>query len=205
VFDGLLSDLGNVVESYPDWHPILTAPPKDPSCHHVYNLGHVPAYRGIDHTVRFVKGFVTCPYSEESADMIVDAVAEIPELTAYKMSDQLYADNTYPVVVIANELELESDGTIRSEDALKYFIEQLARETRTSLVAETWWNVRELVLGNPHGARSSLFVNQHAGGHMRKILEACNNIWPNKRMVTRNAIEKEARYYQQKYSSTGIG
>src|SRR3546814_17303431 len=39
-------------------------------------------------------------------------------------------------------------------------------------VAETWWNVRSLILGSPHGSRSSLFVNQHTGVHMRKILEA---------------------------------
>ncbi len=32
-----------------------------------------------------------------------------------------------------------------------------------------------LILGRPHGARSSLFVNQHVGVHMRKILEAFNN------------------------------
>lgn len=175
VFDGLLSDLGNVVESYPDWHPILTAPPKDPPCHHVYDLYNVPAYRGIDHTVRFVKGFVTCPYSEDRADKIVEAVTKIPELLAYRLSEPLYADTAYPVVVMANEVELEADGTICGRDALMYFIEQLARETRTASVAETWWNVRGLILGSPHGARSSLFVNQHAGAHMRKILEAINN------------------------------
>src|SRR3546814_9233054 len=43
-----------------------------------------------------------------------------------------------------------------------------------SRVAETWWNVRSLILGSPHGSRSSLFVNQHTGVHMRKILEAMN-------------------------------
>src|SRR3546814_19244000 len=43
-----------------------------------------------------------------------------------------------------------------------------------SLLAETLWNVRSLILGRPHVSRSTLFVNQHTGVYMRKILEAMN-------------------------------
>jgi len=35
--------------------------------------------------------------------------------------------------------------------------------------------MRSYLLGEPHGSRSSLLVNQYTGGHMRKILEALNN------------------------------
>ncbi len=174
VFNDLLDKLGNAVVSFPDWHPILTAPPNN-SGEHMYSIGNVAAYRGIDHTVEFVKGFVTCPYSEDKAKQIVGAVEEIPKLYAYRLENPLYAENTYPVVVIANEMDLEGDGTIRSRDALILFAEQSVKEMRDARVAETWWNVRSLILGKPHGSRSSLFVNQHSGGHMRKILETLNN------------------------------
>jgi hypothetical protein len=86
----------------------------------------------------------------------------------------LYSDQAYPVVVAATNVELEADGTIRSRDALVWFAQQTAGEASNAQVAETWWNIRSYILGRPHGSRSSLFVNQHTGTHMRKILEAMN-------------------------------
>ncbi len=50
-----------------------------------------------------------------------------------------------------------------------------ASEAADAKVAETWWNIRSYILGCPHGSRSSLFVNQHTGAHMRKILETMND------------------------------
>src|SRR3546814_9022491 len=58
--------------------------------------------------------------------------------------------------------------------SLAWFVQLSAAEATGAQVAETWWNVRSLILGSPHGSRSSLFVNQHTGVHMRKILEAMN-------------------------------
>lgn len=174
VFEQLLAKMGNVVEGYPDWHPILTAPPAN-SAEHVYSLADVPSYRGIDHTVSFVRGFVTCPYTPVKEDKIIKAVDKIPGLSAYRLDTPLYADNAHPVVVEANMIELEADGTICSKEAITLFVEQAVNEMRTAEVAETWWNIRSLILGTPHGSRSSLFVNQYAGLHMRKILEAFNN------------------------------
>jgi hypothetical protein len=72
-------------------------------------------------------------------------------------------------------VEVEADGTIRSRDALTWFVQQTANEATSAQVAETWWNIRTNILGVPHGSRSSLFVNQHTGVHMRKILDAMNN------------------------------
>ena len=37
------------------------------------------------------------------------------------------------------------------------------------------WNLKSEILGEPHGSRSSLLVNQFTGGHMRKILDALNS------------------------------
>lgn len=173
-FDKLLNILGNVVDGYPDWHPILTLPPKR-NWEHVYSISQVPAYELLDHTVEFVRGFVTCPYSKSAADQIVKHVSRVEGLDAYRLETSLYADSAFPVVVEAETVALEADGTIRSRDALAWFVQQAAREARDAQVAETWWNVRSLVLGRPHGSRSSLFVNQHTGLHMRKILESMND------------------------------
>lgn len=169
----LIEELGNAVNRYPDWHPILTAPPRGRS-EHIAGLSQIKAYAGVDHTTEFVRGFVTCPYSEEKADRLVAAVGQVPGLHARRLDHPLYADDAHPVVVVAMNVELEADGTIRSRDAIAWFTQNMAAAADGAQVAETWWNIRSNILGAPHGSRSSLFVNQHAGLHMRKILEAMN-------------------------------
>lgn len=169
----LIEELGNAIEAYPDWHPILTAPPRHGS-EHIGSLTQVATYDGADHTTEFVRGFVTCPYSDEGANRLVEAVRQVPGLDAYRLDQPLYADSAHPVVVVALDVQLEADGTIRSRDALAWFAQLSAAEATGAQVAETWWNIRSLILGSPHGSRSSLFVNQHTGVHMRKILEAMN-------------------------------
>jgi hypothetical protein len=165
--------LGNATNRFPDWHPILTAP-KEPSTKHVFSLQQLSAYHGIDHTVKFVRGFVTCPYDEDSADRLVKSVNDISGLKSYRLEGPLYANSAYPVVVEALEVILEADGTIQGRDAIRWFLALSALEAEYASVAEMWWNVRLNMLGGPHGSRSSLFVNQHTGVHLRKILEALN-------------------------------
>lgn len=169
----LIEQLGNSVERLPDWHPLLTLAPsrngRDPS-----GLNDIAAYSGLDHTAKFVRGFVTCPYSDETADKIIDAVNEVPGLIAMRLDEPLYSEKAYPVVVQALGVELEADGTIKSRDALAWFVQHMVKDATSHQVAETWWTMRPHILGRPHGSRSSLVVNQHAGSHMRKILETMN-------------------------------
>lgn len=169
----LIEELGNACGSYPDWHPILTAPPRDKG-EHVASLSQLKLYEELDHTTKFVRGFVTCPNSENGADKLVEAVNQVSGLSARRLEQPLYSDRAHPVVVVAESISLEADGTIRSRDALAWFAQLIASEANNAQVAETWWNIRSLILGEPNGARSSLFVNQHTGLHMRKILEAMN-------------------------------
>lgn len=174
VVEGLIKELGNAVHWHPDWHPIITAPKSFTSKQNFSNAKR-EVYAGKDHTRDFVRGFVTCPYSEERANRLVEQVNEVHGLQAYRLEQPLYADNAYPVVVEAYEVILEADGTIRSRDALRWFAQETVEAANGAQVAETWWNIRSRILGTPHGSRSSLFVNQHTGIHMRKILEALNN------------------------------
>lgn len=172
-FNRLLDKLGNSIESYPDWHPILTLPLKENERYE--SLMSISAYSGIDHTRRFVKGFVTCPYGDDEAQRLIDNVKTIKGLRAYKLEEPLYSDSAYPVVVKAIDVELETDGTIRSRDALAWCVQDLVKNARNHEVAETWWNIRSCLLGEPHGSRSSLLVNQYTGGHIRKILDSLNS------------------------------
>ncbi len=147
----LIQELGNAVDRYPDWHPILTAPPRRGG-EHISNIDQLEAYNGIDHTREFVRGFVTCPYSLARADKIVASVGKIPNLYARRLDTPLYADDAHPVVVVAMNVELEADGTIRSRDAIAWFVQHAAASASGAQVAETWWNIRSLILGKPHGS-----------------------------------------------------
>ena len=169
--ESLMKVLGTSITSYPSWHPILTIP-RDQGGEQG-DLGSL--YTGIDHTIKFVRGFVTCPYNEDKANTLVEYVNTLTGLSAYRTDTPLYSDHAYPVVVEATEVTQEADGTIRSRDALAWCVQELVRNAQHSQVAETWWNIRNYLLGEPHGSRSSLLVNQYTGGHMRKILEALNN------------------------------
>jgi hypothetical protein len=169
----LIEELGNAVERYPDWHPILTAPSRS-GAEHVSDVAQLKEYSGVDHTQNFVCGFVTCPYSSQRADRLVASVGQISGLYARRLEGPLYADNAHPVVVAAVNVEREADGTIRSRDAIAWFTQCTAAAADRAQVAETWWNIRSNILGVPHGSRSSLFVNQHSGLHIRKILDAMN-------------------------------
>ena len=172
-FEELLLELGNSVDVYPDWHPILTNPPQDGL--RGASLQNLPAYKGMDHTVLFIKGFVTCPYDEAKADQLVNNVNAVTGLQAYRLDAPLYSDSAYPVVVQAVDVVLEGDGTIRSRDALAWCVQEMVKDAHNAEVSETWWNIRTNLLGCPHGSRSSIIVNQHTGSHIRKILEAMNN------------------------------
>ncbi len=170
-FERLLKDLGNTIDHYPDWHPLLVIPRN----HYQKDGTLSELYKRLDHTVLFVRGFVTCPYSVEDADNLVNSANELPGINAYRYESVLYSDEAYPVVIEAVDVELEADGTIRSRDALAWCTQDLVKNARLAEVAETWWNLRDCLLGGPHGSRSSLLVNQYTGGHIRKILEALNN------------------------------
>jgi hypothetical protein len=175
-FDQVRERLGNVVESLPDWHPILTAPTERPLHHwHASSYSALPIYDLCDHTREFVRGILTCPYNEANADKLVEAVNQVQGLNAERLEGALYMDNAFPVLIEACDVELEADGTIRSRDALAWFVQDTVKHAREAQVAETWWNVRRLALGRPHGARSSLSVNDYTGRHMRKILETLND------------------------------
>jgi hypothetical protein len=173
-FKDIVDELGNSIDFYPEWHPILTLP-MNRDGKSVSFLSDAEAYEGIDHTVLFVRGFVTCPYSEDTANNLVKNINKIEGLYARRLEEPLYHDMAHPVIVQALEIVLEADGTIRGRDALAWCVQALVKDARNAQVAETWWNMRSNILGSPHGSRSSLLVNQNTGGHMRKILEALNN------------------------------
>ena len=51
-FEELLEELGNTIDSFPYWHPVLTLPPNDTN-NNVYSPSELTTYKEIDHTILF--------------------------------------------------------------------------------------------------------------------------------------------------------
>lgn len=166
-------DLGPVVDSYPSWHPLVNQkkgryPVTTPKIEN--------GYHGLDHTVYFAHGFITCPYDD--GQNVIDSVnsllpSHVVDITAERLDVKFYHQDATAILVKCNWLKpLALDGTIPAAIAMPLLLETELPYWRTSEVAETWENMRSYFLGNPHGRRSSLFVNQETGQTMKKIWES---------------------------------
>ncbi|MCZ4279835.1 hypothetical protein O4H49_03535 [Kiloniella laminariae] len=173
----IIDKCGPVVESYPSWHPLVSNnrethfPITKPSAE--------CGYKGLDHTIYFVNGFITCPYGDWEA--VVRSVDELPDnkdahISAEKLDLELYNTGTTAILVRCEWYKpLGLKGTIPKSLALPLLIEQEFRKWRDAQFAETWETMSPYFLGTPHGSRSSLFVDQETGLTLKKIWNSLIN------------------------------
>lgn len=170
----LCEELGPVVHAYPSWHPLVRNYEDDRSPTTIPS--EQCGYRGLDHTVHFANGFITCPYRDPQA--VIESVQELPwhpaaEITAERMDLNFYSVNAMPVVVRCRwRKRMGNDGLIPLAIALPLLLEKELPCWTQSQVAETWENMRPYFLGQPYGSRSSLFVSQETGQNIKKIWNA---------------------------------
>lgn len=166
----LVDELGPVVDWYPSWHPLVGQ--HDRHCP-VQTPGNQCGYEGLDHTVHFAHGFVTCPYRD--AERIVRSVEKISvpfgaNLSAEVLNAPLYNSGTTPVVVRCHwESPLELGKLVPKRVAIGLMLDQEVNNWHWSSFGETWETMRGYFLGEPHGARSSLFVSQDTALAMKRI------------------------------------
>lgn len=169
----VIQKLGNSVDNYPEWHPILTLPPYDddghPSCH-----SEIKTYKGTDHTFYFAKGFVTCPYGERKGEILIRNVNKVKGLHAYRLDGPLHNEGCFPVVVECTDLQLQPDGTIDSRTALRGFVRIASQIAQYSSWPEKWEDIKSEYLGSPCGDTSSLLVDEQTGRRMKSLVEHMN-------------------------------
>lgn len=170
----LVERCGPIVDCYPDWHPLVTNhSPRNPVTTPSRSCG----YQGIDHTVYFRNGFVTCPY-EDASESVLKSVAELPSdeiatIRAEPLEATLYHPNATPILVFCDwEKPMLPDGTIPKAVAVPMILEREVPCWRWSTLGEPWETMRPYLLGGPCGSRSSLFINQDTGSTIRKIWQA---------------------------------
>ncbi|MFG1322875.1 hypothetical protein [Xanthobacter variabilis] len=173
----VVATCGPVVGGYPSWHPLVAKSLK--ASDQVTIPSERCGYRGLDHTVYFAHGFVTCPYGDgeevvRSANNIVGP--KNIYVTAEAIDAPFYSSGTTPILVKCEWMaDLEDGFTIPKSLAVPLMLEKEVPAWRWSEVGETWENMRSYLLGSPHGARSSLFVTQDTALAMKRIYEAMVN------------------------------
>ena len=174
----IIDECGPVIDDYPEWHPLVSRPNFEwPMTKPHTEIG----YQGLDHTVFFANGFVTCPYNDgqkvfESVDRLPNS-SPFTTITAKRIEDvQLYHPNASPILVRCEwHVPLTIDGMIPKKFAVPLMLELELPNWRKASFAESWETMRPYFLGNPHGSRSSLFVNQESGQAMKRIWNALIN------------------------------
>ncbi len=173
VIEDIIYEYGNVIDSYPTWHPLV-------SNHNAMKVVTHPStecgYKALDHTVCFVNAFITCPYGD--GQDVIDSVHALPvnkaaAITCEKLDAKLYHPDATPILVKCQWFEsLELDNMIPLKLAMPLLLEHEIPVWDKAAVAETWESMRPYFLGRPHGSRSSLFVSQETGQAMKKVWNA---------------------------------
>lgn len=170
----IVDELGPAVGAYPSWHPLVR---HHDDQHPVMLPGSECGYEGLDHTRYFAHGFVTCPYDD--GQRVFDSVAKLQfkhpaaTITAERLNVKFYSLSATPILVKCDwHKRLQMDKTIPLSVALPLLLEKEVPCWEWSQVAETWETMRPYFLGEPRGARSSLFVSQETGQAIKKVWES---------------------------------
>jgi hypothetical protein len=173
----IVDELGPVVDAYPSWHPLVR---HHDDQHPVTLPGPECGYQGLDHTLYFAHGFVTCPYgASQNGQKVLDSVEALQfkhqaaTITAERLDVKFYNSEAKPILVRCEwSKPLPMDKLIPLRIVIPLLLEKEVPCWEWSKVAETWETMRPYFLGAPHGARSSLFVSQETGQAIKKVWEA---------------------------------
>lgn len=175
VVDDIIELCGPRIGGYPIWHPLvanqgphmaLTTPERE--C----------GYKGLDHTVFFAHGFISCPYND--GQKILDAVDQLPQhacadITAERLNIPMYNTGTDPILIRCEwHSTLASGHLIPKRIAVPLMMQNALLSWQSATRAERWDTMRPYLLGQPHGARSSLFVDQETALAIKKMHNAMN-------------------------------
>ncbi|WP_333881216.1 hypothetical protein [Atlantibacter hermannii] len=183
----IITECGPVTDGYPAWHPFLME--SDPATFSTGKPNSCPSFKMLDHTVYLTNGIITCPYSHGVKELFnaIEAIHykhDFVSITIEEIEDvTLYHPQATPILIRCNWAGgLEKDGTIPLRTALGLMLERELPGWRWADYNQSWESMRDQILGYPHGARSSLFVNQQTGQQMKSVWNQLvkSGLWGNK-------------------------
>ncbi len=168
----IVSECGPVINGYPSWHPFLME--SDPRKYGPMVPNNLKSFTYLDHTVYLVNGIITCPYPHavvelfKSIELLKHPWAQI---TIEKIDSVVFhSENAVPILIRCEwDDELNSDGTISIRAAVGALLDREIPNGKNAVYAESWERMKADFLGEPHGARSSLFVNQKTGHTLKTV------------------------------------
>ena len=120
-------------------------------------------------------GFIACPSGAEVLISSINSLNfhDVIAVNVEELDFPLYYESSKPVLVTCQWLRpCNEDGTIPSSIAVPLMIEKQTTSWINSFYPETWETMRPYILGRPHGARSSLFVDSETGQALKKMWQA---------------------------------
>ena len=167
--EDLIDAHGPVVRAYPTWHPLV--PQHNPQSPVTYPSER-GGYKGLDHTIFFAHAFVSCPYDDGAAIIdSVEAMARHPcaTITAARLDAPFYNSGTTPILVRCDwDKTFPERHMVPKSLAVPLMIQAEMRMWHRAEVGERWETMSTYFLGDPHGARSSLFVTQDTAMAMKR-------------------------------------
>lgn len=182
----IVNECGPVVDGYPAWHPFLLETDStawSPSTPHGS-----PSFKNLDHTVYLANGIITCPYPH-AVEQLFASIQQLRHSSAYFYIERIndvvmHAEGAVPILIkCVWKSELNVDGTIPGRTAIGLMLEREIPNWKMADYSEPWEAMKESMLGEPHGARSSLFVDQQTGQMMKTIWNQLikTGLWGNER------------------------
>ncbi|TVR12907.1 MAG: hypothetical protein EA401_08050 [Planctomycetota bacterium] len=175
--DQIIKEYGPVVESYPDWHPFICHDLDDRGSPRQLGLG--TRIRGLDHNIFLRNAVITCPYRGHHKEVIetVQAMSELEDeafIEAEELEVTFYGEGTVAILITCHWRKESRSGFIPKPIAVARMIESQLPLRRHAWVVrgETWQTMQHYLLGQPHGSRSSLFVDEATGQAMKTVWTA---------------------------------
>lgn len=162
---------GNFLTTLPSWHPL------GPKYDTIY--GRQKELKGLDHTIYFSSGLITCPYGD--GQDVIESAEKIREKSPVfihieELEIELYHERAKPIMIYCDWEEIMlKDGTIPLSIAMPLFLEYTLPNWRHAQVGELWETMEYRFLGSPSGKVSSLSVNKATGHYLKKTFEMLNN------------------------------
>ncbi len=136
-----------------------------------------------DLTTLFIFEMVSSPVHTLSLKKVLESVERLPHKAIASISAELITDvhfyqkSAHPVLVKCN-WSIRPNATsdfIDASVAVPLMLEQLLRGWHESRYDESWDFMQSFLLGQPHGATSSHFINRQTGTVLRKLYKEIVN------------------------------
>lgn len=170
MLDNIEHRYGPVVDSYPIWHPLISAGNANIRYQQIPNKNN--GYSGVDHIVCFAHAFLSCQY--RSVNDVISTTNTLQsrhaKITATQLNDKFYSPDCTSILVTCDwEVNLNPDHKVPTEVACELMLEHEVKMFKNVKVAVPWEEMRPFLLGSPNGSRSSLFVEQDTGLQLKKL------------------------------------